>query len=594
MRLPLSPLRLAAFWPALAALATAGVLLGWFLPRLIRQSAAAELVQTTSLLAPAAAERVIASTPGELQEFAIASVRGTSFRLTLIDATGRVLADSAKSAAEIPAIENHADRPELRAAMAGGTGSHVRRSETTGVPYVYAARSLGLRGGGVAVLRLAQPLEDLAAVLGRLSWALGVAALAALASVALVSWWLSARLFRPLGEVISGAERLAAGNLEHRVPVPPAPEIATLAVAVNRLAERIGDQVAAAEAERDHLRTILASMSDGVLVTAADGRAVLANAAFRELFGLSGEVAGSTPLELARQPVLENLVRTAIGGGAGESGSIELHAPERRTLALTSTPLAAPGGRGGAVVVARDVSAFTRLAETRRDFVANVSHELKTPLAAIRGLAETLRDGALEDAAIAARFTDRILGQCQRLQALLDDLLTLSRLESVNEPAESEPRSGVDLTELARRALEDASATAAEQGVTLSSELEPLAVTGNADALERLLRNLLENAIKYNRPGGSVAVRLRRQGDHAVLAVTDTGIGIPAQALPRVFERFYRVDPSRARSQSGGNVGSTGLGLAIVKHVAQSHGGRVEVESELGRGSTFRVLLPLV
>ena len=590
LRLPLSPLRLAAFWPALAALATAGLLLGWFLPRLIRQSAASELVQTTSLLAPAAANQIASGTGSSLQNWALSSVRGTTLRLTLIDAAGRVLADSATPAAAIPALENHAARPEVRAAMATGTGSHVRRSDTTGVPYVYAARSVGLPRGGVAVVRLAQPLQDLAAVLHRLFWALGLAALAALAVLGLVSWWLTARVFRPLREVIAGAERLAAGALEHRVPVPPVPEVAALAIAVNRLAGRIGEQVAAAEAERDHLRTILASMSDGVLVTAADGRAVLANTAFRQLFGLGGEVTGSTPLELSRQPVLEHLVRTTVGGGEGESGSIELATPERRTLALTSTPLAEPGGGRGAVVVARDVSAFTRLAETRRDFVANVSHELKTPLAAIRGFAETLRDGALEDPATAQRFTDRILSQCQRLQALLDDLLTLSRLESVSEPA---GRADVELGELVRRTLEDAAGAAAEHGLTLSSELEPLpAVPGNADALERLLRNLLENAIKYNRAGGRVLVRLRRRGEHAVLEVTDTGIGIPPEALPRVFERFYRVDPSRARQQGG--IGSTGLGLAIVKHVAQSHGGRVEVESEPGRGSTFRVTLPLL
>jgi len=223
----------------------------------------------------------------------------------------------------------------------------------------------------------------------------------------------------------------------------------------------------------------------------------------------------------------------------------------------------------------------------RRDFVANVSHELKTPLAAIRGMAETLRDGALGDTETAHRFVGRILEQCARLQALLEDLLTLSRLESPLGAKDPEP---VDLGGLARLASEVIGPAAAERGVVLevtTARAEETTIPGDADALERLLLNLLDNAVKYNRPGGTVWLDIRRDAEHAVVEVRDTGIGIPAEHRPRIFERFYRVD--RARSREGGG---TGLGLAIVKHVAQLHGGRVEVESEPGKGSTFRVLLP--
>jgi two-component system phosphate regulon sensor histidine kinase PhoR len=213
----------------------------------------------------------------------------------------------------------------------------------------------------------------------------------------------------------------------------------------------------------------------------------------------------------------------------------------------------------------------------RRDFVANVSHELKTPLAAIRGYAETLRDGALREEETARRFTDRLLWQCRRLQVLLDDLLTLSRLESVGPALEREP---VDLAALAQRALEVLAAAAREKPLPR--------LPGDANGIERLLLNLLDNAIKYNRPGGEVLLRLARRGGYAVVEVGDTGIGIPPESLGRIFERFYRVDKGRAREEGG-----SGLGLAIVKHLAQSHGGRVEVESRVGRGTTFRVYLPL-
>ncbi|HVF58257.1 MAG TPA: ATP-binding protein [Thermoanaerobaculia bacterium] len=363
--------------------------------------------------------------------------------------------------------------------------------------------------------------------------------------------------------------------------------LAPLAAEARRLAEESDRQAAAARAERDLLGSILAAMADGVLVVGADGRALLANAAFRRLFAVHGEVAGRALLELVRQPELAGLVASTLATGAPQQGELVLRGPERRTFALAGAPLRdGAGADGGAVLVARETTDATRLAETRRDFVANVSHELKTPLSAIRGFAETLRDGALDEPETARRFTGRILEQSRRLEALLADLLTLSRLESVGPPVEAE---AVDLEALARGALELVARRAEERGVRLELEAAPLPpVPGDADALERLLCNLLDNAIKYNRPDGSVTLALSRDGERAVVEVRDTGIGIPPEAVPRLFERFYRVDKGRAREEGG-----TGLGLAIVKHVAQSHGGQVEVESRPGQGSTFRVRLPL-
>jgi two-component system phosphate regulon sensor histidine kinase PhoR len=424
----------------------------------------------------------------------------------------------------------------------------------------------------------ASPLQAAAAVLALVVAGAG-------AGVLIFSWWIDRRLFRPLERLIAGAGELASGSAR-RVEEAEAAELAVLSRALNRLAETAETQFAAVRSERDHLQSILASMSEGVLVVDPDARVSSVNPAFRRLFDLTGEVSGKPLLEISRQPELGRVVAETLRLGGPQSGQIELQVPERRTLLLASAALA--GGERGAVVVARDTTELTRVADMRRDFVANVSHELKTPLAAIRGYAETLRDGAIEEVETARRFTDRLLWQCRRLQALLDDLLTLSRLESIGQTM-AHGREPVDLSALAQRAVEMLASAAREKRIRLEVSEQPLPrIKGDADGLERLLVNLLDNAIKYNRPGGEVQLRLAVADGKAVISVSDTGIGIPPEALGRIFERFYRVDKGRAREEGG-----TGLGLAIVKHLAQSHGGYVEVESRMGRGTTFRVFLPL-
>ncbi len=619
-------LRLAVLWPALAALLVVTALLARSLPRAIEASAAADLVGTCHVLASAEGDRLaaLAADPPAAEAWAARVTEGGNLRLTLIRADGRVIADSSQTAAQVAGMENHAGRPEVVEAMARGAGTSVRRSGTTGVTYAYAARTVSLPGGELLVIRLAQPIATLAVIESHVARTLLLAVAAALLAMMVVSWWLTRKLFDPLSRIVSGAERLAGGDFGHRLAAPDEQELSTLAAAVNRLAAQVESQIAAAGEERDHLRRILASMTDGVLVTDADGRALLTNEAFRRLFGAAGELAGRRPLEISRQRALDRLIHDTLASGEAGSAELEQDTPHRRTLALTSAPLSdtsvGAAGAGtlpsvgagalagthsgvGCVVVARDITPFTRLSEMRRDFVANVSHELKTPLAAIRGYAETLRDGALDDREAAPRFLGRVLEQCKRLQALLDDLLTLSRLERPGALPERQP---VDLAAVARRTAETLAAAAVERRVKVEVRGKAPLLQADADGMERMVTNLVDNAVKYNRPGGTVVIQLGSAreldsarelggirepggiGDQAVIEVRDTGIGIPPDALPRIFERFYRVDKGRSREEGG-----TGLGLAIVKHVAQLHGGRVEVESELGSGSRFRVFLPL-
>jgi two-component system, OmpR family, phosphate regulon sensor histidine kinase PhoR len=575
-------LRLAPLWPALAALLTALGLLWLLLPGLIEESAAAQLRHTLRVLTLTLSHHL-----GEPRENLQARIRQlateSGLRITLIARDGTVIADSDVPSSEISQMENHAGRPEVRQALSRGEGTAVRLSETTGEDYVYAAGVVADPGGRTYVLRVADPLEQLPALRRHMAAATGLATLAAGLSIVITALWINRRVFAPLYRLIRGAGDLASGRAS-RVEVPEEKELAALALALNRLAATAEAQFAAVRNERDHLMAILSSMSEGVLVVDGDGRALLVNPAFRRLFDLAGEVAGRPVLEIIRHPDLARVIEDTLRLGEAQGGQIELRSPDRRTLLLASAALA--GGERGAVLVTRDTTELTRVADMRRDFVANVSHELKTPLAAIRGYAETLQDGALEEPATARRFTDRILSQCRRLQALLDDLLTLSRLDGVALPPEREP---VDLREVVHRAVEVLSTAAREKQVRVDVEESAIPpVPGDPDSLERLVLNLLDNALKYNRPGGSVILRLSQDGPDVLLEVCDTGIGIPPDSIPRIFERFYRVDKGRAREEGG-----TGLGLAIVKHVAQAHGGQVDVESHAGRGTTFRVRLPL-
>lgn len=567
--------------PAFIGVVTAIVLLGWLLPGPIVSLTADRLLAELRVLS-----QLLPQEDGaDLQAWVRALPAGTDLRVTLIGTRGDVLAESALAGEDMEMMDNHADRPEVIRALREGEGWSRRRSGTTGVTYVYAARAFTDRSGRQRVLRLARPVAALGPIHRSILISLAPAFLITFLALYLASRRLDRHLIRPLIEVIRGTDQLAEGDLAHRLPTPDNDLLRLQALAVHRLAARASGEISTLSAERDHLRRILDRMSEGVMVVGADGKALLVNPAFFELFGIpERDVRGSAPLELIRQPGLARLIESTLGNGRSATEEVEVAHPESRSLAVTSASL---GSAAGAVLVARDTTDSARLARMRQDFVANVSHELKTPLAAIRGYAETLADGALEDPDAARRFVGRIEAQCRRLQAIVEDLLTLSQLESRGgDPTDL--FAPLALPPLIERSVHWVAPSAREHEVEIQTrDLEPLEVLGNAVGLERLIVNLLDNAVKYNRPGGTVQVRLRGVGEEVILEIEDTGIGISPEAQPRIFERFYRVDKGRSRVEGG-----TGLGLAIVKHIAHTHKGRVEVESREGKGSIFRVALP--
>ncbi|MFQ5527407.1 MAG: sensor histidine kinase [Thermoanaerobaculia bacterium] len=406
--------------------------------------------------------------------------------------------------------------------------------------------------------------------------------LAVLLVSAAAAWWLMRSAAKRFGELESAGELLLRSESTDESKNDRRGSFAGVLQVLNRLAEQADERVAAAEAESEQLKGVVGGMSEGVLVTDSNGRVTFVNPQWLELFSVSGEIEGASVVELSRQTALDRMLTVTLETDQSQQIELEVTDPTPKTLILTSAPLSEGGG---VVVVAQDVTAVLRLTEIRRDFVANVSHELKTPLSAIRGFAETLALGAKDDPRAAKRFLKRILKQCTRLEALLSDLLTLSHLEHAADRGRKLP---TDLAEIVIEVAEEIRERAAKKKVVLKTDVRAVPpIEGDAGALERLCVNLLDNAVKYNHEGGEIQVRLFSSAGQVVLEVEDTGIGIPETSLDRLFERFYRVDKGRSRQEGG-----TGLGLAIVKHATNLHGGKVEVESELGRGSLFRVWLP--
>jgi two-component system, OmpR family, phosphate regulon sensor histidine kinase PhoR len=517
-------------------------------------------------------------------------------RVTIIDSTGRVLADSAAEAAQ---MENHANRPEVQQAIAEGRGQAVHHSVTLNRELVYQAVRYQESDGQLIIIRFAVPLSEINLSVSELRQRLLIASIVMLLIGAIASLGFARMFAARIERLKNFSQRIAEGNFRPLLREGPRDELSDLADSLNQTAVRLDLEIRMLSGERNRSSAILRSMVEGVAVIDAEERLVFYNRAFSEIFGVQSSMAeGRTLIEVVRNAELVGLIRKALRGEEGLQNDISMGIVQMQSFSVTAAPVkaletangdndSATAKPSGAVVVLHDVTELRRLERVRQDFVANVSHEFKTPLTAIQGFAETLLGGALDDPANNRRFLGIIRNHAIRLARLTNDLLKLARIEAGKLEVEFFP---VGLMELIEGCAETTLLKASRKQITLEIEVPPglPPVRGDSGLLRDVLQNLLDNAIQYTPAGGHIHVTAEAKGREAVITVSDTGIGIPASEKERIFERFYRVDAARSREAGG-----TGLGLSIAKHIVEAHNGRLWVDSVIGTGSKFSFSIPI-
>jgi two-component system phosphate regulon sensor histidine kinase PhoR len=578
----------------LGFVAVVEVVAGAYLTRVLEERAAQALedrLVTVARLLQENARPLLAprATREARREFALGAARRTEARVTLILPDGRVVAESDRPIEDLDRIENHGDRPEVRAALAGGVGRAVRRSETVGHDLQYVA--LPVRDGArtVGVIRLALPLEVVTSAYRSVRRILLAGGLLALGVALGIGLFVARRVTRPVVDMQSVARQMAEGDFSVRASVRSTDEIGSLARALNVMASRLREKIQDLEREQAKTTAILDSMVEGVLAVDAHDHILFLNESVRTMFRLRPGLGGGKPfLEAIRNADLLDLLGACRdAGGERVSRELSLTTPVERTLEVHALPVHLATEGLGVLMVLHDVTELRRLERVRTEFVANVSHELRTPLTAIRGYLETLLTGALDEPENPRPFLEIVSRHAERLGRLLDDLMDLSNIELGRVALRVE---SMDFSEALEPVLTIMRPRAEGKGVALSAELPPdlPVVRADRDRLAQILINLLDNAVKFTPAGGRVTVGAAAQGAKVEVLISDTGVGIPSTDLPRVTERFYRVDKVRSRE-----LGGTGLGLAIVKHLVILHGGELAIESEVGKGTTVRFTLPV-
>ncbi|MDX9957451.1 MAG: ATP-binding protein [Spirochaetia bacterium] len=547
--------------------------------------------------------------------FCAQAAEGTRLRVTLIGADGAVLGDSRS---EPSSMENHAGRPEFVQALQGELATAFRESPTLGLDMAYAAAPVIIDGRIAGALRVAMDAPDLAERLSPLVWMAAIIASLFIAILATFSARMGASVMKPVEALMGAAARWSAGELDTRVPRFTDPDLASLTETMNTMAAELSDRMKAMAQQQGELSAILDGMNEAVIATDADLSIRMVNTKARELLGSRGRRSGTGATEsqstetrkdsraitgnktadagFLGRPLLQTcgsssldaLARRCIDNHTPQDEEISLYGDTTSTVLAYAAPLVMEDGRLGAILVLNDITRIKRLERVRRDFVANVSHELRTPITLIKGFIETLEDGAIAKPEEAARFMGIIRRHADRMASIVEDLLALARMENPERGCLA--MHSCRVMDIIGKAVESLDGRPALKSVSILVDCPPdLEIVANEGLIEQALVNLLDNAVKYGPEGGSVRVKatLDTSDDSVYLSVSDEGQGIPAKDLPRLFERFYRVDRARSRE-----LGGTGLGLAIVRHIAMAHGGTATVRSTEGYGSTFCITLP--
>jgi len=512
--------------------------------------------------------------------------KSSSTRFTVILPSGKVVGDSEQDPA---LMDTHVDRPEFIQALQNSLGMSIRYSHTIEKKMMYVGIPVASDNRILAIARASIPVTPIDALIREIRNEIALGGLIIAVLAAILSLLISRRITRPIEQIKRTAESFAQGNLQARSQVSQSDEIGSLSDAMNQMAAHLRDRIDTVVRQRNEIEAMLSSMIEGVIGVDEEERIISMNQAAAEMFSCDISQSQNRSIqEVVRNTVLHEFVKTALTSQEPVEKDIALHSDGERIINAHGTVLRdADGYRVGALIVCNDITRLWKLENIRRDFVANVSHEIRTPITAIKGFVETLRDGSVTDPKDSERFLGIIEKHVDRLESIIEDLLSLSRIERGGEDEHIMLQEG-RIRDVLLTAVQLCEAKAVPKKISLKlSCSEALTAKINPALLEQAVVNLIDNAIKFSNTASTVQVKAAQTNGHISISVRDQGSGIEEKHLPRLFERFYRVDKARSREMGG-----TGLGLAIVKHIAQLHGGQVLVESSLGKGSTFSIHIP--
>jgi len=559
--------------------------LGLYLVDFVRDSQInslrSQLESEARLVAQASLPDFVTSERNELDTLAKTTGEQISSRVTIIASDGTVLGDSEH---DPQTMENHATRPEVVEALAGGVGVSTRYSTTLEQQMLYVAVPITIDGQVLGIARVALPLAEVEKSVNTLITSIVLSMAIATLLVILAAAIIARRAAQPIRQLTQAARRIASGELEQKIPVLTSDESGQLAKAFNEMSASLKDMVAEISDEKTKLANILSNIADGVMMVDDEGRVLLANKAAEHMFNFEEtQATGKHLIETVRDYEIDRTLKSCLETAKEQTAQLEFE-PGKRFLRVIAVPLMTDG-LAGSLLLFQDLTELKSLQTMRRELVGNISHELRTPLAGIKAIVETLQDGAISDKKVAGDFLSSIDTEVDRMMQMVTELTELSRIESGRGDLKPEM---VNLNLLAEDVIARFKPQAERKSVAMSADLStdiPL-VQADKDRIYQVITNLVHNAIKFTPQNGKVNISAELSENSVLMKVSDTGIGISAEDLPRIFERFYKADKARAGEGAG-------LGLAIAKHVIQAHGGNIWVESEEGKGSTFFFTLPL-
>lgn len=516
----------------------------------------------------------------------------TNTRITIVDSLGNVIIDTEKN---YPDMDNHSKRPEIEASLKGNTGKSIRYSYTLKVDQMYVAQPILKDNSIIGAVRLSKPLYEINNLTKGLYINVFIAVLMGILAASLLGYKMSINITRPIKEITYTASRISKGDFDKRINTAGKDEIGILANSINDMASKLDEMIMRLQDKNVKLEAIMSSIVNGIIAIDSTERVLFINPVAERLLDIADrDIAGKHLLQVIRNNSIDNYLKTILKDKKFYNIEITMDDPAEKVLKLYANPIKKTNENDidGIIITIQDITELRKLERARTEFIANVSHELKTPLTSIKGFAETLKSGGMDDKQDAFRFLNIIEDEADRLYRLINDILSLSELEQRKaKMVKKEIDVGKAVKEVLSMLKSQSDRKNIELSVNVQEGLENL--TGDADKFKQMLINLVDNAVKYTPQNGKVRVEAynlpeETGRDKVVIKVADNGIGIPKQHIPRLFERFYRVDKARSRK-----VGGTGLGLAIVKHIVILFNGEIEVESEIGQGTEFRITLPI-